>query len=363
MVVDMKNNEKMVENFKYIFKIFLISRIVLLVFMLFFNFLLSNDISNQYTSVLSLYDNEHYLNIARDGYTFEKQYAFFPLTPLLIRYLGKFVFLLLNQLCVLLSGYLLYLISDKIFKKEEPYWPSILFFISPISIFTCMFYSEALFIFLTILSFYLYKTKKNYLILGFALGLSVMTRSFGSILFFTIFIFMFIDMIKKREKFKNILITYIPATIISCLYPIFLYIETGNFLYFIETQFIHWGRINTNIFTILFDAANIILKKIHFLFIFDYILVFFLIGYAFYIIVKKRKEKKYYEIFLYIILSFIAICSTIRGINNPLASFYRYIFGCFPIYFMIKKNDSVLLLIIFFSCYMTFLFLMGIHFY
>jgi len=226
-----------------------------------------------------------------------------------------------------------------------------------------MFYSEALFIFLTILAFYLYKSKKNYFVLGLTLGLSVMTRSFGSMLFFTIFIFMFIDLIRKREKFKNILITYIPATIISCLYPIFLYVKTGNFLYFMDTQFIYWGRISTNIFTILFDAFKIILNKVHFLFIFDYILVFFLIGYVIYVIIKNIKEKKYYEIFLYIILSFIIMCSTIRGGKNPLASFYRYIFGCFPIYFMIKKNDFILMLIIFFSCFITFIFLMGIHFY
>jgi len=363
MVVSMKNKEKKIDSIKYLLKIFLITRIVLVIFMVFFNFLLSNDISGQYNGVFSLFDNEHYLNIAINGYMYEYQYAFFPLTPLLIRYLGKLGFLFLNQICVLLSGYLLYLISDKIFKNDKPCSASVLFFISPISIFTCMFYSEALFIFLTILAFYLYKSKKNYFVLGLTLGLSVMTRSFGSMLFFTIFIFMFIDLIRKREKFKNILITYIPATIISCLYPIFLYVKTGNFLYFMDTQFIYWGRISTNIFTILFDAFKIILNKVHFLFIFDYILVFFLIGYVIYVIIKNIKEKKYYEIFLYIILSFIIMCSTIRGGKNPLASFYRYIFGCFPIYFMIKKNDFILMLIIFFSCFITFIFLMGIHFY
>ena len=59
-------------------------------------------------------------------------------------------------------------------------------------------------------------------------------------------------------KFKNILITYIPATIISCIYPIYLYFKTGNPLYFVDVQFEYWGKIATNIFTVFFKAGKII---------------------------------------------------------------------------------------------------------
>jgi len=257
------NDNKFVNNIdslKYIFKLYLITRIILILLMVISEFALSSGISSIYYHVFDLFDNEHYLNIAKFGYTKEFEYAFFPLIPLLIRYLGKIGFLFFNQIWVFCSGFLLYLISDKIFKMKENYYPTLLYFISPISIFTCMFYTEGLFLFLTILSFYLFKNKKNYLALGITLGLSVLTRSLGSMLFFSIFVFMAIDWFKKKEKFKNILLTYIPATIISCLYPIYLYTRTGDLLYFMTVQYTHWGRISTNVFTIFFDVFKYVFR-------------------------------------------------------------------------------------------------------
>ena len=344
-------------------KIFILTRIFLIIFLILSEVFLSNLNISIYKHVFDLYDNEHYLNIARNGYTYMHELAFFPLTPLLIRYLGKAGFLILNQVCVFLSSFLFYLISRNIYQKDDNYWPSVLFLISPISIFTCMFYSEAVFIFLTLLAFYLYKIKKKYFLLGITLGLSVLNRSLGSMLFFTIFIFMFINFVKKNEKFRNILICYIPATIISCLYPIYLYTKTGDLFYFITVQYEQWGRIKTNIFTIIFDVFKLVFNRPTFIYVFDYIIVFGLIIYVFYFIFKYRNEKKYYEIFVYIVFSVIAICSTIRSNSQAIASFYRYLFACFPIYFMFKKNYINLILIFGYSLFITILFLLGVYFY
>ena len=351
------------EVLKRILKMFLITRIVLVIFLIVSEIFLSNFDISIYKHVFDLYDNEHYLNIANNGYMYMHEFAFFPLTPLLIRYLGKIGFLVLNQICVFFSGYILYLLSKNIYEKEDYYWVTFLFFISPISVFTCMFYSEALFIFLTLLAFYLYKCKKKYFLLGIVLGLSVLNRSLGSMLFFTIFIFMFVNFIKKKEKFRNILITYIPATIISCLYPIYLYIRTGDLLYFMTVQYEYWWRVSTNIFTILFDAFKYTFKGPGVANVLDCFIVFGLIFYIFYYIFKHRKEKKYYEIYLYIIFSIIAICSTIRNNGFAVASFYRYLFGCFPIYFMFKKNYMTYSLMLLYSFFITILFLLGIYFF
>lgn len=351
------------EVLKKILKMFLITRIVLVIFLVLSEIFLSNYDASIYKHVFDLYDNEHYLNIANNGYMYMHEFAFFPLTPLLIRYLGKIGFLLLNQICVFFSGYIFYLLSKSIYENEDKYWVTLLYFISPISVFTCMFYSEALFVFLTLFAFYLYKTKKNYFSLGIALGLSVSNRSLGSMLFFTIFIFMFIDFIKKKEKFKNILITYIPATIISCLYPIYLYIRTGNFLYFMTVQYEYWLRVSTNIFTILVDVFKLTFKKPVFILVVDYFIVFGLIFYIFYYILKHRKDKKYYEIFLYIIFSIVVICSTIRNNDFAIASFYRYLFGCFPIYFMFKKNYLTFSLMLMYTFFITIVFLLGVYFF
>lgn len=355
-----ENNRK--DVIKWIVKWYLITRCGLVLMMIVFNFLLPSG-SSIYSNIFEIFDNEHYLNIAINGYQSNYLYAFFPLTPLLIRYLGKWGFLVLNQLLVVMSGYLLYLISKDIFKEKENLWVVFLFLISPISVFTCMFYTEGIFLFLTILGFYLYKCKKNYFALGLVLGLSVMTRSLGSMLFFSIFICMFINMIKGKEKFKNILITYIPATIISCLYPIYLYIRTGNFLYFTEVQFLYWDRTGTNILMVLFDSFKYLVKDLNYLYALNYILTVFLLIYIVYVIIKNRHEKKYYEIFLYIVFSLIAICSTIRHNGDAVTSYYRYIFGCFPIYFMILPKQKNMLIILFLTTFITTMFLLGVYFY
>jgi len=330
--------------------------------MIIFNFILPNG-NSIYSSIFGIFDNEHYLNIAFNGYKNNYEYAFFPLTPLLIRYLGKWGYLIFNQLLVVLSTYLLYLINKSIFKEKDSKFLLVLFLISPISVFTCMFYTESLFLFLTIFSFYLYRSKKNYLILGIMLGLSVMTRSLGSMLFFSIFICMFINMIKGNEKFKNILITFIPATVISCLYPIYLYIKTGDFLYFTEVQFLYWSRTNTNILMVLIDSFKYLANDINYFYVLNYILTAFLLIYIIFFIIKNIREKRFYDLFLYMILSLIAICSTIRNTGDAVTSYYRYIFGCFPIYFMILPKKKNIMIMLFLTTFISVIFLMGVYFY
>lgn len=351
------------DDIKYIFKLYIITRIILLILMVVAEFLLKYKFDSQYHHVFELFDNEHYLNIANNGYISMFELAFFPLTPLLIRYLGKVGFIILNQVCVILSSCILYLISDRILKKDDKYFATLLFLVSPISVFTGMFYSESLFIFLTLTAYYLYKTKKNYFVLGVVLGLSVLTRSLGSMLFFTIFIFMFIKFVKKKEKFKNILITYIPATIISCIYPIYLYVRTGDFLYFITVQYEYWGRVSSNIFKILVETAQIIFNNNLFLHYIDYFILLGLLIYIIVNIVKNKNEKDYYDLYLYLILSIVSICSTRRTGADALASYYRYICGCFSLYLLGKKSYIIFSLIVFISMFTAVYFLLGIYFY
>lgn len=361
-----KNKKEDIEcviPWKKVFGYYLFTRLWLCFLLVVAEIILSKTNFSEYNDVFDVFDNIHYLNIAKYGYVYADQFAFFPLTPLLIRYLGKIGFIILNQVTTFASGYLLYLISRDVFDRENNFYATLLYFVSPISIFTCMFYSEALFIFLTLLAFYLYKTKKCYWGLGITLGLSVATRSLGSMLFFALFIFMFIDFIKKKEKFKNILITYVPATIISCLYPIYLYTRTGNPLYFIEVQFEYWGKISTNIFTLFFDAGKILFSDFNILCFIDYMLVLFLFIYIIVYIFRHRKDKNYWELFTYLVFTLVAISSTIKKDESTVASFYRYIFCCFPVYFMIKEKNLYTCALIAITGFVSFCFLLGIHFY
>lgn len=72
----------------------------------------------------TLFDTEHYLNIAKNGYTNMKEYAFFPLVPLIMKLFNVFHIpiigmVLFNNLITLLSAYLLYNISFNIYKVSK----------------------------------------------------------------------------------------------------------------------------------------------------------------------------------------------------------------------------------------------------
>ena len=109
---------------KKIFSYYLISRICLVILLFLAEFIISNSDYSEYDDVLLLFDNLHYLNIAKNGYVSEFLYAFFPLTPLLIRYLSKVGYILLNQVLVFASAYFLYLIGRDVFEKDNPYYPA-----------------------------------------------------------------------------------------------------------------------------------------------------------------------------------------------------------------------------------------------
>lgn len=344
-----------------ILKYYVITRIVLIFIMLLNNYILPINYP-EFPSIFYVFDGQHYLNIAANGYISDYLYAFFPVVPLLIRYLGGAGFLILNQVCVLLTAYLLYLIGDKHLKLKDPLVPVKFFFISPISIMTMVYYTEALFMFLTTLSYYLYKEKKYYIILGIALGLCSTVRITGSILFLALFILMSIDFFKHNIKFKNIIVTYVPATIISCIYPIFLYFKTGNPFKFIEVQN-YWLKESSNIFRILYD---VVVKTINDFGIFwavnSVLTIVIVVAFTKYMI-KNRKEESYYGLFTYFLLTIIMICFTIKGNGDPLTSYYRYIFACFPVYFMIGDKPINYILITFFSIIVANLFVLNIYFF
>lgn len=355
------NNEKK-ETLVKILKYYLISRIFLVIMMLILNHFLKikfPDIKN----VLYLFDNEHFLDMAKNGIRFEYQYSFMPLTSIVIRYLGMPLTLILNQILAILSAYLIYLIGDKYLNIDNPIYPAILWLVSPIALFTLMFYSEAMFMFFTLFAYYLYRKKKYYFILGITMGLAVATRSLGSMLFFSIFICMMIRVFKKKENIKNVFITYIPATIISCIYPIYLYFRTKRLFAFVDVEYTYWGRIHTNIFRILYDATYGLIHDMHPIYLLNYIITFFLIGYVIYLIIKGRKNKKQYDIYLYMIFTILIMCSSIRANGDAVTSFYRYIFGCFPIYFMLPRNRYVAMCLCYFTAFISTFFLLNMYFY
>jgi hypothetical protein len=242
-----KNIEKIFNNnpnLKYIFLYFILSRIFFLIFATIFG--------GNFMNVCKLFDNNYYIEIANNGYTTEliRNTAFFPIIPLIIRCFGQIGCIFINNIAFLLSAIL---INDLLGKTNNNKKTLFIYIMSPISFFTMMLYTEALYLLLTIFAYYLFKKRKFGIGLGIIIGLCVATRNSGSMLFFAIFIGMCYLWYKKEIKFKNIFKTYFIATIISCLYPLYLQIKFGNWKIFVDCQYSYWAKVKTNIIELLIN--------------------------------------------------------------------------------------------------------------
>ncbi len=133
---------------------------------------------------LANFDGVHYFDISRGGYYFGLSQSFFPGWPLLMRLGYKVV----GEKVILLGGLvnLIFLFfSLNIFQKMNPNdsnqskrWGVLLLLFWPVSFFLISFYTEGLFLFLTLVAFYLY-FKKKLTLASFVAGLAAGVRIVG----------------------------------------------------------------------------------------------------------------------------------------------------------------------------------------
>jgi len=373
---------KFLKDNKDVFLLFILSRLLLCAILL---------ITRQsYSDVILLFDAEHYRNIAHIGYTEEYMAACFPVIPIIIRYLGDVGMLIINHVAFLFSLYFFKQILIKLkFKTKVSTILSVVAF-SPLLLFTSLEYTESLFFFFTILTFYLFVIEANPLILGIVMGLSVATRNTGSLLFFAIFVGMLMKMYQEKSFAKwirYIVITYIPATIISLIYPVFLQIRFGNWKLFMDCQYGYWLRMKSDIFkTVLVSLKVVFTDEYQFDGAVDTIVIFkinealslLLMGLLIFLIIKeavrmRRASKVSVEstvAIIYSALFLIALCMTIRDplYNAPTACYYRYYASLFPIYLWIgrfgeKTVQIFMLLNVLLTVFTASLFCLGVFFF
>ena len=307
-----------------------------------------------YADVLLLFDAEHYRNVAAIGYQEEYMTACFPMAPLVIRYLGHVGAVIVNHLAFFFSLVFLKQLILKMKVEAKACYVLALVAFSPLALFISLEYTEALFFFFTVTAFYLYVTRRNPLLIGVVLGLSVATRNTGSLLFFAIFVGMVMEMIRSKEYkkwIKNIVIAYVPATAISLIYPIFLQIRFGNWKLFMDCQYGYWLRIKSDIFKTIWVSLQvvftdtykyggemdaIVLFKINeaFSLLLMALLIFLIVRE---ILIMKRAGKisiPSVVAVIYSVLFIIALCMTIRDpeYNAPTACYYRYYASLFTLY-------------------------------
>lgn len=185
------------------------------------------------------FDGEFYLSIAQNGYG-HLQHAFFPLYPILMRYLSKIIggglisvnwagLLVANlSFFIALIGLIKLIRID--FKKEIAYFTVILLLLFPASFFFGSVYSESLFLALTVWSFYFVRKGKWWK--GGLLGaLSAATRFVG-IFLVPSYIAEFWQQKRKIISRDFIAIFIIPMGFFAYMY--FLNQTTGSPLAFIN---------------------------------------------------------------------------------------------------------------------------------
>lgn len=217
-------------------------------------------------SALSRLDSNWYQTIIINGYHTEPAYhpssnaanwAFFPLDPIVIKYLCKispftilqtaYIFNTSVLGCALFTFYKYIVLTRN--SHKGAFWFVILTAFGPYTFYYSTIYTEACFIFFLGLSLYLLKRKK-YILMGIAGALLSATRNIGAFFIFAILVEYIKDIyISKDYSFKNIFnVFYNPKMFLGialCPLGIFTYMAylgklMGDPLAFVRIQ-IAWG--------------------------------------------------------------------------------------------------------------------------
>lgn len=176
------------------------------------------------------FDGEHYLAIAKDGYRLAEQ-AFFPLYPLLIKFLGGSVWtgIVISNLSFFLALLGLFKLLRMDYSERITRLAVILLLLFPTSFYFGAVYTESIFLCFIIWSFYFYR--KNNILLASLLGMFASgTRVIGVILLPIYLLELFKNKIKWSNKHFWLLL--IPLGIVG--YMVYLGRTYGDSLMFLH---------------------------------------------------------------------------------------------------------------------------------
>ena len=204
-------------------------------------------------AVWGRWDAEHYIGIATNGYSGTEP-AFFPLYPLLIWLLGGMTgnhliagLLISNAACFFALLYLYKLVEHE-FNRHVAHRAVFYVSIFPTAIFFSAVYTESLFLFLSVASFY-YIRERRWLMAGAFGFFAALTRVEGVLLVVPFAIEWGIALYESRgDWFKWPLETVVKplagilaAPLGLATYMAYLWVLIGDPLYFSHVQ-AHWGR-------------------------------------------------------------------------------------------------------------------------
>lgn len=291
--------------------------------------------SNDFLSSLTNWDGGHFIGIAKNGYSENSQYAFFPLYPMLIIFFNNFIgnfpltTFLINLTCLFFGLQFLYRLIIKDFSKDLAKETIILLLFFPVSFFFLAAYSESLFFLLAVLAFYFLRSNKIFWATIFA-SLAFATRITGLTLVFVLFLQIFLTGGINR---KNWYVIFAPLGF--AIYCWYLYTQTGDPFYFITAEG-NWQRqLSTPLFG-FWQSINIILKeqinKSNYMVFVDLVAAIFGLGLA----IRSFR-------FLPISYSTFALISVLVPLfTSSLSSMPRFLLPIFPLFItlaLFKKSE------------------------
>ena len=244
-------------------------------FIPFLGFFPYKEIAAQYNlpkflTAFANFDGAHYLLIAKNGYT-QYQQAFFPLYPLLIRWLSPFFLnnhlvtgLIISNISFLVGLFILKKYLDLVCHSElgsesenrsrnkfgmtrnlTNLWPILFLVIFPASFFFAAVYTEGLFFLLFICTLFFLKKDKLFLAGLFAF-LATLTRLIGLFLII-FFVLKLIENLKlKIKNFNLFIVTFFPVLGLS-IYAFYLWQTTGDPFFFLHSQWAFGAHRSSNL--------------------------------------------------------------------------------------------------------------------
>ncbi len=190
------------------------------------------------------FDGEHYLRIAREGYS-GASWAFFPLYPIMLRQIheltGVSIFiigLILGQIFFIAGLLVTLYVLKTVYKVKNILLMGAFFLAYPTSFFYSAIYTEALFLLLLSLTL-LFFHRKSYLFFIISAGMLALTRIQGVFVFILLFYILYSLKKSFAENFSNFDKRYLllGVPIISLLlYMGYLFSATGDPLRFLTVQ-------------------------------------------------------------------------------------------------------------------------------
>jgi hypothetical protein len=209
--------------------------------------------TNPLLAVWGRWDAEHYIGIATSGYSGTEP-AFFPLYPLLIASLGVLTNnhlvagLIISNVASLFALLYLYKLVEHEFNRHVAHRAIFYVSIFPTAVFFSAVYTESLFLFLSVASFY-YVRERRWVLAGIFGAFASLTRVEGVLLAVPFFIEWMVALSESRgDWFKWPLDTIVRPLLGICTIPLglaaymsYLWVLNGDPMRFSHVQ-AHWGR-------------------------------------------------------------------------------------------------------------------------